>query len=104
MAKKKVEFVVTTKDKVNTLYLLGNTNELGAWNLNKASAMKFDSEKNAFVCSKMLEENETIEFKFISQKDWKTVEKGIFKEEITNHIAIVKKGLVIEIVINNFAE
>ena len=42
------------------------------------------------------------EFKIINEKDWKGVEKGIWKEEISNHTYNLTKDAIIEDVIHNF--
>lgn len=81
---KKVEFIVhaTAGD---TIYICGNIPQLGSWDAKKAVALK-KNENGSYSVTKMLPENQMIEFKFLEKKDWATVEKGWYDEEIKNHI------------------
>ena len=101
MAKVRVTFVVRPNRPCEDLYLIGSTKNIGAWETKNASKMRFDSELNAFVINKLFVENEAVEFKFISNMDWKYVEKGIWNEEICNRIFVPKKGLKLNLTIEN---
>ncbi|MBQ9730984.1 MAG: hypothetical protein IJV94_02500 [Bacilli bacterium] len=101
MAKVRVTFNVRPNRPCEELYLIGSTKNIGAWDTNKASKMKYNNELNAFVINKLFEENEAVEFKFISYKDWKAVEKGIWNEEICNRIFVPTKGLKLNLTIEH---
>ena len=101
MAKVRVTFIVRPNRAIEDLYLIGSTKNLGAWETKNASKMKYNSELNAFVINKLFVENEAVEFKFISNKDWKYVEKGIWNEEICNRIFVPTKGLKLNLTIEH---
>lgn len=101
MAKVRIKFTVRPNRPCEELFLVGSTKNIGAWDTNKASKMKYDYDLNAFVITKMFEENELVEFKFIANKNWKFVEKGIWKEEICNRQFIPFKGLNLELTIEH---
>nr|MDE5715579.1 hypothetical protein [Anaeroplasmataceae bacterium] len=72
------------------------------WDEGKAIPMKKCAD-GSFVASMEVPANTVLEFKICRSKDWKDVEKGIWKEEIVNHnYVIVDKDLEIEDLIYNF--
>ena len=102
MKRVKVIFNVSPKTPCNNLYIVGSIKNLGNWDPKKATILKFNEDKNCYVCTKFLPENELVEFKFITKKDWLGVEKGIWNEEISNREIIPSKGLVLNLTIETF--
>jgi len=92
---------VNVKIKVNAcadkLYVCGSTKNLGEWDAKKAIEANKDG-----VVSKLFAEGETVEFKVLADKNWNNVEKGAFGEEVANHTFVAKKGLTVEISVENF--
>lgn len=91
--------VTSTKDIAN-LYISGNILELGNWNLYHSVKMEKVNE-NLFTLDIRLPKG-YFEFKITNEKDWNGVEKGIWKEEISNHTYNLTKDAIIEDVIYNF--
>ena len=73
------------------IYICGNIPQLGGWNQEKALPMK--KENGKYVITKMLPQGQMIEFKFLKKPDWVFVEKGMYGEELPNHILFVSKGM-----------
>ncbi len=72
------------------------------WDEAKAIPMKKCAD-GAFIASMEVPANTALEFKICRSKNWKDVEKGIWKEEIVNHnYVIVDRDLEIEDLIYNF--
>lgn len=86
MANRKVEIKV--KANANKVYICGNILALGAWNPAKAVELKLGND-GFFSVTKMLPENQMIEFKILSQKSWEYVEKTNYDEEVANHIFVL---------------
>jgi hypothetical protein len=84
---KKVKILVNAfaGDKI---YVCGNIPQLGDWNPKYAVELK-KNEQGLYQVTKMLPENQIIEFKFMEEKDWATVEKGEYDEEVKNHILVL---------------
>lgn len=101
MKKVRVTFVVRPNRDCEELYLIGSTKNIGEWNTEKAAKMKYDAELNAFVINKLFVENEAVEYKFISNKNWTFVEKGIWNEEICNRVFVPTKGLKLNLTIEH---
>ena len=102
MAKVRVKFYVSPKTACENLFIVGSTSSLGYWNPKKATQLKFNEETNSFYCMKYLPVDETVEFKFITIKDWNGVEKGIWNEEINNRVIVPTKGLELNLTIETF--
>jgi len=101
MAKVRVTFIVRPNRPCEDLYIVGSTSNLGYWDTKKASKLTYNNELNAFVVNKLFVENELVEFKFISSKDWSFVEKGIWNEEICNRTFVPTKGLKLNLTIEH---
>ena len=101
MKRVRVTFIVRPNRPCEELYLIGSTKNIGEWNTTKASKMRFDSELNAFVINKLFVENQAVEYKFISNKVWTSVEKGIWNEEICNRVLVPTKGLKLNLTIEH---
>lgn len=101
MKKVRVSFVVRPNRHCEELYLIGSTKNIGEWNTTKAAKMRFDEELNAFVINKLFVENVAVEYKFISNKEWTFVEKGIWNEEICNRVLVPTKGLKLNLTIEH---
>lgn len=95
-----VEIHVTTAG-ASELYLVGSTPNLGVWNVEKA--VKFEKNSDgSFSVTKKFDEGQLVEFKVLSKKDWAFVEKGVYGEELENHLMTPHKGLVYELDIARF--
>ena len=86
------------------LFVVGSTKNLGEWDASKAVKLDYCNECKAFYTTKMLPAGETVEFKVLTSKDWATVEKGIYGEELENHSFVAEKGLEVVIEVKNFAK
>lgn len=100
MSNVKVEFKVNTKS-TNEVYLVGSIPQLGGWDVKKAIKLE-KNENGVFVLSKLLATGQIIEFKLLADKDWNRVEKGMYNEELQNHIFTPEKGLVVEVDVPRF--
>lgn len=105
MAKKcYVTFVVhVVGDKPDRCFLCGNKEILGGWVAENAREMTKTDAGN-FSLRARFNEGEMIAFKVLSGPSWRCVDKGIFGEEIENHVVIAASGIVKEITIYNWAE
>ena len=95
MAQVTVKFAV--KANSDKAYMVGSTDNLGAWDPKKAVEVK-DGQ-----LSKKFDEGQVVEFKVLKKKTWDAVEKGSYGEEVCNHTFVASKGLVVEVEVNNFA-
>ena len=100
MAKVTVKFVV--KANANKAYVVGSTDNLGAWNPAKAVELKL--EDGVFQASKQFDENADVEFKVLAAKSFDAVEKGVYGEEVANRTFKASKGLKVEAEVANFAK
>ena len=100
MAKVTVKFVV--KANVKKAYVVGNTDNLGAWNPAKAVALTL--EDGVFTTSKQFDANANVEFKVLAGKTFDAVEKGAYGEEVANRSFTATKGLKVEAEVANFAK
>ena len=102
MAKVRVKICVAPKTNCEELYIVGSTSSLGYWDVKKATKLKYCEECQKFVVTKVLPVDETVEFKFITARNWNNVEKGIWKEEISNRTLIPVKCLKLDLTIETF--
>ncbi len=100
MSNVSVKFVVNTNAS-NNVYIIGSVPALGGWNPEKALEMKSEG-NGVFTLSKLLATGGIVEFKVLSGKSWEKVEKGVYNEEIKNHIIAPEKGLVVDINVARF--
>ena len=101
MANTKVSIKVVSN--ASKLFIVGSTNNLGAWDAKKAVELKA-TEAGKFEASKKFDANSTVEFKVLSAKDWEAVEKGIWGEDLANHTFTATKGLVVEVGVSKFGK
>lgn len=87
--------------KPETIYVIGNTSKLGAWNLAKAIEIKKTEDGNYVKTISGIKED-GIEFKVLHSLDWCNVEKGIFAEEIDNHYVCMSNAKTTEVTITVF--
>lgn len=104
MANTKIVFNVTVNTDAKELYLVGSTQQLGAWDAAKALKMEYCDTCKKYTLAKMLPAGEAFEFKLLNGKSWSNVEKAQCGAEVANHLAVAAKGLVIELEVNNFAK
>ena len=81
--------------------LVGNTKNLGFWDVKKSTKMK-RLEDGTFKAMKRFFINDKIEYKVIANKSWDNVEKGIFAEDIQNHNFEAIKGHYEDIFVHSF--
>ena len=94
---------MTTRLPQEKVLLSGNSSNLGNWEPTKAKVCKkIDDTHFTARCRFTL--GQEVEFKFVFDPDWTTVEKGMWIEEIKNHNLIAEKGLVINIDVYNWAK
>lgn len=98
MASVKVTFIVHSSAK--SLYLVGNTKNLGEWD--PKNATKLEKEGDVFTTSKLFENLSTVEYKFLKDKSYDYVEKGEYGEEVQNRSLVAVKGLKVEDTVENF--
>jgi len=84
---------ITVNANADKVYVVGNTENLGAWDAKNAVALKAVDGK--FEVSKKFDANAVVEFKVLAAKDWEAVE---------NHTFTATKGLVVEIGVDHFAK
>ena len=99
----RVEFVISTVNPVEEIYIVGSHAKLGEWDVTKAIKLEYNESKNAFCAIKMLPAGSEVEYKILAAKSWNNVEKGIFGEELPNRVFTAVKGTKVEIVVSNFA-
>lgn len=106
MNKNKYCFVtinMTTRLPKDNVLITGNTSNLGNWDLSKAkSCKKIDDTHFSKRCRFLI--NQEVEFKFVVENKWESVEKGMWIEEIKNHSFVAEKSLVINIDVFNWAK
>lgn len=96
-----VNFVVNTFAPVSDMYISGSTKNLGLWNASKAVRLT-STDGYKFTIRKRFKIGESVEFKVLTLRDWRGVEKGMFAEEIANHHIIADKGAVAEVTVYNW--
>lgn len=84
------------------VFVVGSTENLGAWNAKDAIALKAVDGK--FEVSKKFDADAVVEFKVLAAKDWEAVEKGIWNEDLENHTFTATKGLVVEVGVDHFGK
>ncbi len=104
MANTKVEFKVSVAGKCKEVYLVGSVAALGEWDPKKAVKLELCDTCNKYTAAKLLPAGETVEFKVLSAKTWDAVEKGLYGEEVENHVIVPEKGLTVEVEVVNFAK
>lgn len=96
----KVVFQVKT-NAANKVYICGSVAQLGAWDASKAVELK-KNEDGIFEGSKLLPAGMIVEYKVLSSKDWKSVEKTAYGEEVQNHLVSPQKGTVSYVEVERF--
>ena len=96
----RVKFVVTTPHAVRKLYMCGNTDNLGAWDV--ANAKEMHKKEDRFELIKYFPVGEEVNFKILEKMTWERVELGYWCEDIANHVITAQKGLVVNMEIPNF--
>ena len=81
----------------NEIYLVGNVNKFGSWDLEKAVTLKYVKSLGAYSVSRKFDLGTEVEFKLLNSKSWNNVEKGIFTEEIKNHNVTVNEDTTVVI-------
>ena len=96
MLKIVVKLADNAKLDQNELYVVGNHDKLGNWDVEKAIKLRYVKSQNAYSAFRRFPLGTNVEFKVLNAKSWNNVEKGIFTEEIRNHnITFNEKTLVV---------
>lgn len=106
----KADDKVTVKFEINlegaiaddVIYLVGNTKEIGNWDVTKAKALK--KKKDGLYASTGIkfEKGAVIEFKVCKTQSWDTVEKTVEGTELTNHTFIASEDKTVTIDVYRF--
>ena len=96
-----VNLVVNTFAPVQHMYISGSTTNLGAWDPSRAISLSTD-DGYRYTVRKRFRIGEEVEYKVLTRKDWRGVEKGMFSEELSNHVFKADKGVVAEITVYNW--
>ena len=96
-----VKFYVKTNENVEDIYLVGNTKNMGFWDVKKSTKMK-RLEDGTFKATKRFLIEENVEYKVVANKNWENVERGMFKEEFENHSFQAIKGHYEDIFVHYF--
>ena len=90
MAKKKVQaqkhiiFIVEDyPENVNNIYICGNADNLGGWDCSRAIKMDKNADGSFSYCY-TVKSVATVEYKYLSDKNWNSVERGIVSYDIDN--------------------
>ena len=100
MSNVSVKFVVNTNSS-NKVLIVGSIPALGSWDPAKAVELKYEG-NGVFTVTKMMATGQMVEFKVLADKNWTKVEKGVYNEELQNHILTPEKGLVVEVNVARF--
>lgn len=82
------------------VYICGAAKTLGAWDA--AKAVKVAGKDGEFSKTLTLKKGETAEFKLLAYPNWQSVEKGIWYEEIANHVITAEKDTAVTIEVHHF--
>ncbi|MBQ4443829.1 MAG: hypothetical protein II896_04110 [Clostridia bacterium] len=96
----RVTFYAHPREAVEEMYLCGENHASGLWDASSATKMK--PTEQGFRAIKVLPVGEPFEFKVLRTNDWSGVEKGVWNEEIPNHVIVAYKGLVVDMDIPSF--
>jgi hypothetical protein len=101
-ATQQVTVKISVTANAEKVFVVGNTESLGAWDAKKAVALNAVDGK--FEASKKFDADAVVEFKVLAAKDWEAVEKGIWNEDLENHTFTATKGLVVEVGVDHFGK
>jgi hypothetical protein len=84
------------------IYLVGNTKELGNWDVTKAKALK--KNKNGIYASAGIkfEKGTVVEFKICKGQSWDTVEKTVEGADLPNHAFTANEDQPFTVVVYRF--
>lgn len=99
LVKVRVYAVVLPQVKNVSLYLVGNTPELGNWD--PKAGVKMNQIYDNFYQVEVALAPTHLEFKIVVASDFKYVEKGIWSEEIVNHHYDASGNMVVEDIIHH---
>jgi hypothetical protein len=106
----KADNKVTVKFEINlegaiadeAIYLVGNTKEIGAWDVTKAKALKKNKAGIYASTGIKFEKGTVVEFKICKTQDWNTVEKTVEGTELTNHVFTADEDKTVTIDVYRF--
>ena len=106
----KADDKVTVKFEINlegaiaddVIYLVGNTKEIGNWDVTKAKALKKNKSGIYASTGIKFEKGAVIEFKVCKAQSWDTVEKSVEGTELTNHTFIADEDKTVTIDVYRF--
>ena len=84
----------------SSVFLVGNTKELGLWNPEKALELK--RKGDIFTKMKTFEKNQVLEYKILLQKTYDKVELDENFAELENRTEVCDKAKTINLIVKNF--
>lgn len=102
--KRKVIFKVSLKDEAKfakEIFVVGNIPELGNWSVTNGLPLK--AKNGHYEASIEVDPNWIIEYKVCNKLDWSGVEKGVFGEEVPNHIFMPNESLIANHEVNRWS-
>lgn len=87
----------------HSVYITGNLGKLGDWNAAKAKAMKSDNMENFTLSVTGIKKGTEVAFKVLKDLTWEAVEKGMYGEDLENHVITVNGATQIEVGVSNWA-
>lgn len=93
MKKQKVRFVVTNyPEGTEKIFICGNIEELGGWDVSKALELQYyqnEGTGECFIVDVSIPVGSSVAYKYLSNNNWESVECGIVAQEIPDrHITI----------------
>lgn len=98
----KVQFEIFANPCHETLYVIGDCAELGAWDVTKGLKLTYNEETKSYSGSKMIAIDCNVSYKVCASKSWENVELTDYYTEVANHNFTATKGHKEVLTINNF--
>ncbi len=106
----KADNKVTVKFEINlegaiadeAIYLVGNTKEIGSWDVTKAKALKKNKAGIYASTGIKFEKGTVVEFKICKGQSWDTVEKTVEGADLPNHAFTVNEDQPFTVVVYRF--
>lgn len=92
--KSKITFFVNKLESNEKCFICGNIPELGNWNENLAPEMQYyqnEGSDEMFTLEVKIPFGTVVEYKYLSSRDWNSVECGIVAQELENRSITVKE-------------
>ena len=96
----KVNLEFELDEKYTEIYLVGNANELGAWDASNAIVLKRNG--NVFRKTKVLPKDSNIEYKFLLSNAFSKVEVNKYFGDIENRTLLLDESKTVNHTVENF--